>query len=164
MSISLFAYQSGQQGAIPHPSKGILGVYTATVRLWENNAEAEMPLYRLCIQDGSLSLDRRAALAKEITDLHCRISGVEKAWVKIIFETFSPSEGFVGGEAAAAVILVVLIRVGRSTDYKTNMLRELWSTLKRTTGAPDSQILIAIEEAPASQAMEMGMIMPDLHE
>jgi phenylpyruvate tautomerase PptA (4-oxalocrotonate tautomerase family) len=122
-----------------------------------------MPLYRISVQQGSLSLEERASLAKEITDLHCRISGVEKGLVKVIFETFLPSDGFVGGEVAAAVILTVLIRIGRSTDYKTKMLRELWSTLQRATGASDSQMLVAIEEAPASQAMEMGIIMPDLH-
>jgi hypothetical protein len=32
------------------------------------------------------------------------------------------------------------------------------------TGAPDDQIVIAIHEVPASQAMEMGQIMPGVGE
>ena len=62
------------------------------------------------------------------------------------------------------MILTALIRAGRSTDYKQNMLRQLWSMLQRATGASDAQMLVAIEEAPASNAMEMGQIMPELAE
>jgi len=60
------------------------------------------------------------------------------------------------------VILTALIRAGRSTDYKKNMLQQLWSMLQRATGATNAQMLVAIEEAPASNAMEMGHIMPEL--
>ena len=121
-----------------------------------------MPLYRIATQQGSLSSEAKAALAAEITDFHCRLTGLDKAFVKLIFETFPIGDGFVGGEAAAAVTLTVLIRAGRSTEYKKNMLQHLWSMLQRATGATDAQMLIAIEEAPASDAMEMGVIMPEL--
>ena len=121
-----------------------------------------MPLYKIATQEGSLSSDAKAALAAEITDFHCRLTGLDKAFVKLIFDTFPVGDGFVAGEARAAVILTVLIRVGRSTDYKKNMLQQLWSMLQRATGATDAQMLIAIEEAPASNAMEMGVIMPEL--
>jgi len=123
-----------------------------------------MPLYKIATQEGTLSSEATAALAMEITDFHCQMAGLDKAFVKIIFETFSVGDGFVGGEAAAAVTLTVLIRGGRSTDYKKKMLQQLWSMLQRSTGATDAQMLVAIEEAPASQAMEMGQIMPDLGE
>jgi phenylpyruvate tautomerase PptA (4-oxalocrotonate tautomerase family) len=125
-------------------------------------AEASMPLYKIATQEGSLSSEAKAALASEVTDFHCRMTGLDKAFVKIVFDTFPVGDGFVGGEAGAAVILTVLIRAGRSTDYKQNMLRQLWSMLQRATGASDAQMLVAIEEAPASNAMEMGQIMPEL--
>ena len=121
-----------------------------------------MPLYRIATQQGSLSSEAKAALAAEITDFHCRLTGLDKAFVKLIFDTFPVGDGFVGGEAGEAVTLTVLIRAGRSTDYKKNMLQQLWSMLQRATGAADAQMLIAIEEAPASNAMEMGVIMPEL--
>jgi phenylpyruvate tautomerase PptA (4-oxalocrotonate tautomerase family) len=121
-----------------------------------------MPLYKIATQEASLSSDAKAALAAEITDFHCRMAGLDKAFVKILFDTFAAGEGFVGGKAAPAVTLTVLIRAGRPTDYKHAMLRGLWSILQRATGASDAQMLVAIEEAPASNAMEMGQIMPDL--
>jgi phenylpyruvate tautomerase PptA (4-oxalocrotonate tautomerase family) len=121
-----------------------------------------MPLYKIATQQGSLTSGAKAALAAEITEFHCRLTGLDKAFVKVVFATFARGDGFVGGEAAEAVILTVLIRAGRSTDYKQKMLRDLWSILQRATGAADTQMLVAIEEAPASQAMEMGVIMPEL--
>ena len=42
------------------------------------------------------------------------------------------------------------------------MLKRLWALLQEATGAPDSQIVIGIQEMPASQAMEMGQIMPEV--
>ena len=98
----------------------------------------------------------------EITEFYCQLTGLDRTFVKFIFDSFPAGDGFVGGEAAAAVILTVLIRVGRSTDYKRNTLQQLWSMLQRATGATDAQMLVAIEEAPASNAMEMGQIMPDV--
>jgi phenylpyruvate tautomerase PptA (4-oxalocrotonate tautomerase family) len=121
-----------------------------------------MPLYSIATQQDALSVEAKAALAARITEFHCQLTGLDKAFVKIIFNTFPPEDGFVGGKAAAAVILTVLIRDGRSADYKRDMLRRLWSMLQSATGATDEQMLVAIQEAPASQAMEMGQIMPEL--
>jgi phenylpyruvate tautomerase PptA (4-oxalocrotonate tautomerase family) len=120
-----------------------------------------MPLYSIATRQDALSVEAKAALAAQITEFHCRLTGLDKAFVKIIFNTFPPEDGFVGGKAAA-VILTVLIRDGRSADYKRDMLRGLWSMLQSATGATDEQMLVAIQEAPASQAMEMGQIMPEL--
>ena len=57
----------------------------------------------------------------------------------------------------------LLIRDGRSADYKRELLKRLWSLLQASTGAADDQIVIGIQELPASQAMEMAAIMPDVN-
>jgi hypothetical protein len=44
------------------------------------------------------------------------------------------------------------------------MLTRIWKLLQKATGAPDDQIVLGIQEVPASQAMEMGQIMPDVTE
>src|ERR1700722_3903936 len=99
-----------------------------------------MPLYTISLQKGALSPEEQAALAADITEFHCQMTGLDKAFVKIIFTTFAPGEGFVGGEAAAAVVLTVLIRAGRSSDYKRDMLRKLWAMLQHATDATDAQM------------------------
>ncbi len=126
-----------------------------------------MPLYTISVQEGALSPEEMAALAEEITDFHCRMTGLDKAFVKIIFTTCAPSTatGFVGGEAAAAVILTVLIRAGRASDYKRGMLlRTLGHAPTRHRGDRRAGAggHPGRSELGERNAMEMGQIMPDL--
>ena len=81
--------------------------------------------------------------------------------VHIVFQDYAVGSGFTAGKRAATASLTVLIRAGRSPEYKRGMLKQLWDLLQQATGAPDDQIVIGIQEVPASQAMEMGQIMPD---
>ena len=75
-----------------------------------------------------------------------------------IFGLDALSSAAYGPEAA----LTLLIRTGRSPEYKRELLTRLWRLLQDATGAPDDQIVLGIQEVPPSQAMEMGQIMPDV--
>jgi phenylpyruvate tautomerase PptA (4-oxalocrotonate tautomerase family) len=121
-----------------------------------------MPLYTVTTQAGLLSSEVKATLAGEITALHSEYSGVPKNWVHIVFQDYAPGNGFTAGETAATAALTLLIRTGRSPEYKRGLLMRLWELLQDATGAPDDQIVLGIQEVPASQAMEMGQIMPDV--
>lgn len=121
-----------------------------------------MPLYTLMTQAGVLSDNAKADLAAELTTLHSQYSGVPQNWVHVIFQDYASGSGFAAGKASATVSLTVLIRTGRSPDYKRGLLKRLWQLLQSATGAPDEGIVIGIQEVPASQAMEMGKIMPDV--
>jgi phenylpyruvate tautomerase PptA (4-oxalocrotonate tautomerase family) len=123
-----------------------------------------MPLYTVTTQVGSLNNDAKVELAAKLTALHCEKSGVPKNWVHIVFHDYTAGSGFTAGEPAATVALALLIRTGRSSEYKRDLLKRLWVLLQSATGAPDDQIVIGIQEVPASQAMEMGQIMPDVAE
>jgi phenylpyruvate tautomerase PptA (4-oxalocrotonate tautomerase family) len=123
-----------------------------------------VPLYTITTQIGVLTGDGKAALAARLTELHCEIAGVPANWVHIIFHEYPVGSGFTAGEPAAAVALTLLIRTGRSPEYKRGLLTHLWQSLQSATGAPDDQIVIGIHEVPPSQAMEMGQIMPDVTE
>jgi phenylpyruvate tautomerase PptA (4-oxalocrotonate tautomerase family) len=123
-----------------------------------------MPLYTITTQAGVLSNDGKAALAAQVTEIHCKMSGVPKNWVHIIFHDYPTGSGFTAGEPAAAASLTLLIRTGRSPEYKRDLLQQLWQALEKATGAPDDQIVLGIQEVPASQAMEMGKIMPEVDE
>jgi phenylpyruvate tautomerase PptA (4-oxalocrotonate tautomerase family) len=123
-----------------------------------------VPLYTVTTQAGVLSDDKKAALAKQLTELHCKVSGVPANWVHIVFHDYVVGSGFTAGTPAAAAALTLLIRTGRSPEYKRGLLMQLWQLLQSATGAPDDQIVIGIQEVPPSQAMEMGQIMPDVAE
>lgn len=121
-----------------------------------------MPLYTISCPDDMLSNDARARLAQSITAYHCRTAKLPADWVHIIFNQFARGCGFSAGKVADVVSLTLVIRDGRSPDYKRAMLRDLWKMVQDETCAPDDQIVIGIQEVPASQAMEMGAIMPDV--
>jgi phenylpyruvate tautomerase PptA (4-oxalocrotonate tautomerase family) len=121
-----------------------------------------MPLYTLITQDGVLSGEAKSRLALDLTDLHSEYSGVPKNWVHVVFQEYPPGNGFTAGEAAATAALTLLIRTGRTPEYKRGLLQRLWTLFQGATGAPDDQIVIGIQEVPPSQAMEMGQIMPEV--
>jgi phenylpyruvate tautomerase PptA (4-oxalocrotonate tautomerase family) len=121
-----------------------------------------MPLYTLITQDRTLSSDSKTKLAMDLTTLHSEYAGVPKNWVHVVFQDYAPGSGFTAGEPAATAALTLLIRAGRSPEYKRELLQRLWKLFQTATGAPDDQIVIGIQEVPASQAMEMGQVMPDI--
>lgn len=123
-----------------------------------------MPLYTITTQAGVLSAEAKRDLAEKLTSFHSQYADLPRNWVHIVFHDYAPGDGFTAGKTAATVALTLLIRAGRSNAYKREMLQQLWRLLQSATGAPDDQIVLAIQEGPASNAMEMGKIMPDVPE
>jgi phenylpyruvate tautomerase PptA (4-oxalocrotonate tautomerase family) len=121
-----------------------------------------MPLYTITTQAGVLGAEAKAKLAGELAIFHSEYAGVPKNWVHVVFQDYGVGSGFTAGETAATAALTLLIRAGRSPDYKRGMLKRLWELVQNATRAPDDQIVIGIQEVPASQAMEMAQIMPDV--
>ncbi len=74
-----------------------------------------MPLYKITTPEGLLTSESKATLAAEITEFHSQMSGLDKDYTKIVFESFSQGDGFIGGEVGPAVILTVKVRAGRPT-------------------------------------------------
>jgi phenylpyruvate tautomerase PptA (4-oxalocrotonate tautomerase family) len=121
-----------------------------------------MPLYTITTPEGMLSPAAKASLAAEITEFHSQMSGLDEAYTKIVFHSFRAGDGFIGREAGPAVTLTVKVRAGRPADYRQKLLFGLKSRLQDATGAADVQMLLALEETPASNAIEMGELMPEI--
>jgi phenylpyruvate tautomerase PptA (4-oxalocrotonate tautomerase family) len=121
-----------------------------------------MPLYSVTTQAGVLGGEAKVKLAGNLTSFHSEYAGVPKNWVHVVFHDYAPGSGFTAGQAAPTAALTLLIRTGRSSDYKRGLLKRLWELFQDATGAPDDQIVIGIQEVPPSQAMEMAQIMPDV--
>src|ERR1700675_1116131 len=120
-----------------------------------------MPLYTHPPPAGVLNSPAKADLADKLTGFHAEYAGVPKDWVHIVFHEFPIGSGFTAGRISPTAALTLVIRTGRSADYKREMLKRLWSLVQAATGAPDEEIVLGIQEVPSSQAMEMGQIMPD---
>jgi phenylpyruvate tautomerase PptA (4-oxalocrotonate tautomerase family) len=123
-----------------------------------------MPLYTVMTQAGVLTGEKKARFAEDLTAFHSDYSGVPPIWVHIVFQDYPAGSGFTAGKVASAAGLTLLIRTGRSAEYKRALIKRLWELFQGATGAPDDQIVIGIHEVPASQAMEMGQIMPEVAE
>jgi phenylpyruvate tautomerase PptA (4-oxalocrotonate tautomerase family) len=122
-----------------------------------------MPLYTVTTQSGVLDAMGKAELAEQLTSLHSAYAGVPRSWVHVIFQDYTTGSGFTTGLPAAPASLTLVIRDGRSADYKRELLKRLWTLLQASTSAANDQIVIGIQELPASQAMEMAAIMPDVN-
>jgi phenylpyruvate tautomerase PptA (4-oxalocrotonate tautomerase family) len=121
-----------------------------------------MPLYTITTQTGVLDATAKTDLAGKLTSFHSEFAGVPKNWVHIVFHEYPSGSGFTAGKPSPTAALTLLIRTGRSPEYKKEMLKRLWSLVQAATGAPDQEIVLGIQEVPSSQAMEMGQIMPDV--
>ena len=121
-----------------------------------------MPLYTIMTQVGALDSPAKTDLAGKLTAFHAEYAAVPKNWVHVVFHEYPSGSGFTAGRPSSTAALTLLIRTGRSADYKREMLKRLWSLLQDATGAPDEEIVLGIQEVPPSQAMEMGQIMPDV--
>jgi phenylpyruvate tautomerase PptA (4-oxalocrotonate tautomerase family) len=121
-----------------------------------------MPLYTITTQSGVLDGPAKADLAEKLAAFHAEYAEVPKNWVHVVFHDYSNGSGFTAGKSSRAAALTLLIRTGRSPDYKREMLKRIWSLLQAATGAPNEEIVLGIQEVPSSQAMEMGQIMPDV--
>ena len=121
-----------------------------------------MPLYTITTQAGVLDDPAKADLAGKLTAFHAEYAAVPKNWVHVVFQEYPIGSGFSAGRPSPTAALTLLIRTGRSVDYKQEMLKRLWTLLQAATGAPDEEIVLGMQEVPSSQAMEMGKIMPDV--
>ena len=121
-----------------------------------------MPLYTVTAQVGALSDEAKRDLAAKLTKLHSEYAAVPPNWVHIVFHDYGAVSGFTAGRPSIPAALTLLIRTGRSAEYKRELLKRLWTLLQAATGAPDDEIVIGIQEVPPSQAMEMAQTMPDV--
>jgi phenylpyruvate tautomerase PptA (4-oxalocrotonate tautomerase family) len=119
-----------------------------------------MPLYTAITQEGTVSTETRAKMAKEITRIHTCVMKVPENFVRVVFLTYPRGSGFTGGSEAPAAALNCILRSGHTFQEKTDMLTQLWAMFQDLTGIATDQLALSLQEIPSSDAMEMGQIMP----
>ena len=118
-----------------------------------------MPLYTAITEDGFVSDDKKAKIAREITRIHTTVMKVPSNFVRVVFLSYPKGSGFAAGERASTAALNCVLRSGHTDEDKTEMLKQLWSMFQELTGIPTDQLAISLQEIPSSNAMEMGQIM-----
>jgi phenylpyruvate tautomerase PptA (4-oxalocrotonate tautomerase family) len=121
-----------------------------------------MPLYTAITEDGFVSDDKKAKIAKEITRIHTTVMKVPNNFVRVVFLSYPKGSGFAAGEQASTAALNCVLRSAHTDADKTDMLKQLWSMFQTITGIPTDQLAISLQEISSSNAMEMGQIMPSV--
>lgn len=119
-----------------------------------------MPLYIATTEDGTISNQTKATIAKEITRIHAGVMKVPENFVRVIFLSYPKGSGYTAGDVAPTAALNCILRSGHSLDEKTDVLKQLWAMFQNLTGTATDQLAISLQEIPSSNAMEMGKIMP----
>jgi phenylpyruvate tautomerase PptA (4-oxalocrotonate tautomerase family) len=118
-----------------------------------------MPFYTAITEEGFVSDEKKARIAKEITRIHTTVMKVPKNFVRVIFLSYPKGSGYAAGEQATTAVLSCVLRSGHTDQDKTDMLKQLWSMFQDVTGVPTAQLALSLQEIPSSNAMEMGQIM-----
>jgi phenylpyruvate tautomerase PptA (4-oxalocrotonate tautomerase family) len=121
-----------------------------------------MPLYTVMTQDGLLSDQQRDVIAAELVRIHTSATGVPANFVHSIFPTYPKNHAYFAAERSAVASIVGVIRAGRSPEQKSQLVQAIWKMFQDKTGVSDRDLSVALQEVPPSQAMENGMIMPEI--
>ena len=121
-----------------------------------------MPLYTVMTQDGLLSAEQRDVIAAELVRIHTAAMNVPADFVHSIFPTYPRNQAHVAANHSPVASILGVIRAGHTSEEKTQLVQALWKMFQDNTGISDSDLSVALQEVPPSQAMENGGIMPDV--
>jgi phenylpyruvate tautomerase PptA (4-oxalocrotonate tautomerase family) len=121
-----------------------------------------MPLYTVMTQDGLLSVEQRDGIAAELVRIHTAAMGVPADFVHSIFPTYPRNHAYVAAGRSPVASILAVIRAGHSSEEKAGLVQALWKMFQDKTRVSDRDLSVALQEVPASQAMENGVIMPEV--
>ena len=101
-------------------------------------------------------------IAAELTRIHTAAMNVPANFVHSIFPTYARSHAYVAEERSSVASIVGVIRAGHTSEEKSRLVQALWKMFQEKTGVSDRDLSIALQEVSASQAMENGVIMPEV--
>jgi Putative oxalocrotonate tautomerase enzyme len=121
-----------------------------------------MPPHTVMTQDGLLSAKQRDVIAAELVRIHTTAMDVPADFVHSIFPTYPRDHAYVAANHSPVASILAVIRAGHTSEEKTRLVQSLWKMFQGETRVSDRDLSVALQEVPASQAMENGVIMPDV--
>ncbi len=121
-----------------------------------------MPYYQFTIPAGGATLQHKAEVAAAMTKVHSEVTGAPGAYVYCSFVEVAPGSIFVSGEPVTGSRMVGIIRRGRSTEIKGKLIHGLADAWCEITGEPKESLAIFIHEIPGANALEDGVILPEI--
>jgi phenylpyruvate tautomerase PptA (4-oxalocrotonate tautomerase family) len=119
-----------------------------------------MPQYRCLVQQGRLDTAKKTELAREITRIHCELTGAPKHFVHVIFQDHPAGDWFTAGERSSFSIVNASIRAGRSDAQKRNLMELISREWSRITGQSEREVVVTVTDIAPQHWMEAGQLMP----
>ena len=114
-----------------------------------------MPFYTVFDPAGSLDAAHKRAVAKIVTDLHCRVTKSLPGRVNLIFREHGPDDLYVGGKPSARILVHGLISKGPPVTDFLNLMRQLAIGVAEKAEAPCERVAIVLQEVTLSEGVEL---------
>lgn len=116
-----------------------------------------MPLYMCNARKGAIDATAKAAIAADITRIHCDITGAPPAFVHVFFFEAAPHLPLEDRQA----VLVGNIRDGRTAAQKAQLAEQMIASIHAHTGIATDEIAASVSDTPARWVMEGGDVLPE---
>ena len=116
-----------------------------------------MPLYRCTVAEGLTSFEQRSLISKEITRIHCEITGAPPEFVHAFFA--EDAEGRLPDGQQAFVL--GSIRAGRTPEQKRQLASDMRRAIAKIVGRTEAEVTVVTADVPARWIMEGGDILPE---
>lgn len=116
-----------------------------------------MPLYICNTKKGAVDAAAKEKIARDITEIHCAVTGAPEIFVHAVF--FEESPQFPLGDKTLSVRGT--IRKGRSSEQKDRIAAAVKDSLVKHGLVAIEETHAEIRETPASWVLEGGEIMPE---
>lgn len=123
-----------------------------------------MPFYQFTVPSGGATLKHKAEIAAATTRVHSEVTGAPATYVHCAFTEVEAGSIFVAGKPVTSPRMVGLIRSGRSAEVRARLLHGLADAWSAITGEDKASLALFIVEIPGANAMEDGIVMPEITE
>jgi len=120
-----------------------------------------MPYYQFHIPADSPSAGHKAEIAAAVTKVHTSVTGAPARYVNVAVFEMAPGNLFVGDQPVRQGRLVGLIRAGRTSEVRHELITGLADAWSAVTGEPRDGFALFLQEMPGSMIMEYGDTLPE---
>jgi phenylpyruvate tautomerase PptA (4-oxalocrotonate tautomerase family) len=123
-----------------------------------------MPTYFCTTLEGRLTAEQKSRIAREITRVHCEVTGAPSFFAQVIFDEVKPGNYFMGGAALKHDQLFIYghIRSGRAAVDKSRMIALMAKAVGDVAKVENSRsVWVYVGELPARQMIEFGHLLPE---
>ncbi len=120
-----------------------------------------MPIYHCTTTQSTISTEKKAALAGEISRIHSEINHVPSTYVNVVFHELPADCVYTDARPANPLLITGWVRDGHPEEETTRLATTIAAAATAVTGIPPERVLVVFESSPAHYAVEGGRVLPE---